>query len=239
MILKYSSLHGVRCMVLIFLRSTGHSLTNQTRIAVTTRRVRTARQAQNSNNLPTPWNPTERCNQSILDKALTSDPSPTWRAMEKLHAEGKAKSIGVSNWTIAGLEAMKSYAKTMPAVNQCEVHPLLHNEKLLQYCKSNNIVLAAYSPLGGQMNGAPMFKNEKLQKLAEKKDCTVAQLLISWGLRRGYAVLPKSFTPSRIESNLKLVRLTDEEAEEVGKCSGGEEKRFCDMSDGKIWAESE
>lgn len=69
------------------------------------------------------------CLQDILIESLTKDPKPTWQAMEKVLEQGKAKSIGVSNWTIAGLEAMKSYAKVMPSVNQVECHPCM----LLQF----------------------------------------------------------------------------------------------------------
>lgn len=80
-----------------------------------------------------------------------------------------------------------------------------------------------------------------MQAIAEKKGATIAQMLIAWGLRRGYVVLPKSFTPSRIESNFKLIDLTDDEADEVMNVTGGERKRFCEMKVGgwEIWKDSE
>lgn len=124
----------------------------------------------------------------------------------------------------------------------CQVHPYLPNEKLLQYCKANNIILCAYSPLGGQGSGAgSLFSLPKMKAIAEKKGVSAGQVLIAWGVKRGYVVLPKSFTPSRIESNFQLVELTDKEAEDVLQVTGGEQKRFCDITGvgWDIWADSE
>lgn len=103
--------------------------------------------------------------QPVVNEALTKDPKPTWQALEKIHDSGKAKSIGVSNWTIKGLESLLSYARIPPAVNQVEAHPLLPNQKLLDYMITKKIVLAAYSPLGGQGADNPLFSDEKLAQV--------------------------------------------------------------------------
>jgi diketogulonate reductase-like aldo/keto reductase len=163
----------------------------------------------------------------LVDEDLTKNPRPTWEAMEKLNKEGKAKAIGVSNWTIAGIKAMKEYAKILPAVNQVEIHPLLPNQKLLDYCESEGIKLAAYSPLGGQGADNPLFSDEKLGAVARDHGHTIVQVLIAWGLKRGHAVLAKSFTPSRIEENLKVVDLSEEEFKAVESAIGERRKRTC------------
>jgi len=165
--------------------------------------------------------------QPVVHEPLTRDPRPTWEAMEKLNDSGKAHSIGVSNWTIFGLETMLKYARIPPAVNQVEIHPLLPNQKLVDYCKTKNIKLAAYSPLGGQGKDNPLFNDEKLQKTAEAHKHNIVQVLIAYGLKRGYAVLPKSFTPERIEANLKIVNLSDEEFKAVEEAVGDRRKRTC------------
>lgn len=160
--------------------------------------------------------------------------------MQKVYHSGKAKAIGVSNWTIKGLETLLTYATVVPACNQVEVHPYLPNENLIEYCKSKDIVISAYSPLGGQGSGKDaLIGNAKLQKFADEKGYTSAQALIAWGVKRGYVVLPKSFTPSRIEKNFEPVEMTEEEFKAVSESAGGEKKRFCDPGDWKVWKDSE
>jgi diketogulonate reductase-like aldo/keto reductase len=164
--------------------------------------------------------------------------------MENLVATGKAKSIGVSNYTIAHLESLLSYAKIPPAVNQIEIHPFLPNTTLVNYCLSKNIVPIAYSPLGSQDQvpgtGEKVSTNKDLIAIAENKGVTLAQVLIAWGLKRGYAVLPKSSNAERIKSNAQLIELTDEEFEAVNKVSEGRHTRFVNMKDTfgyDIWPE--
>ncbi|KAJ5217225.1 Glycerol 2-dehydrogenase (NADP(+)) [Penicillium chermesinum] len=157
----------------------------------------------------------------VILKDLTENPEETWRAMEKLYEDGKAKAIGVSNWTIPGLEKMAKFAKIQPHVNQIEIHPFLPNTELVNYCFSKNIMPQAYSPLGSQnqvpTTGERVSENKTLNAIAEKGGNTLAQVLIAWGLRRGYSVLPKSSNPKRIESNFKSIELSDEDFEAVNK----------------------
>ncbi|KAJ5183580.1 NADP-dependent oxidoreductase domain-containing protein [Penicillium capsulatum] len=171
----------------------------------------------------------------VILKDLTENPEPTWRAMEKIYEEGKAKAIGVSNWTIPDLEKMKKYAKVMPHLNQIEVHPFLPNTELVNYCFENNIMPEAYSPLGSQnqvpTTGERVSENKTLNEIAEKGGNTLAQVLIAWGLRRGYVVLPKSSNPKRIESNFQSINLTDADFEAVNKVAEGRHFRFVNMKD--------
>ncbi|KAF5709927.1 reductase [Fusarium mundagurra] len=171
----------------------------------------------------------------VIKKDLTENPEPTWRAMEEIYASGKARAIGVSNWTIEGLKKLLSFAKVKPAVNQIEIHPFLPNEELVKFCQENDILPAAYSPLGSQnqvpTTGEKVRTNETLNAVAERSGNTLAQVLLAWGLRRGYAVLPKSSTPSRIESNFQIPDLSDEDFEAIQSVAKGRHTRFVNMKD--------
>ena len=127
------------------------------------------------------------------------------------------RNIGVSNFAIKNLEKLFASPnfKITPAVNQIELHPNNPSPKLLQYCKDKGIHATAYSCLGS--TDSPLYKNESLKKLAEKKGKTVQQVLLMWGLQRGSSVIPKSVTASRIQANFELDgwELTDEEMKEL------------------------
>lgn len=172
--------------------------------------------------------------QYIIKKGLTENPEPTWMAVEELYEAGKARAIGVSNWTVPDLEMLLKFAKVKPAVNQIEIHPFLPNDELVNYCFSHDILPAAYSPLGSQnqvpSTGEKVNTNPTLNAIAEKGGNTLAQVLIAWGLKRGYVVLPKSSTPSRIESNFKSIDLSDEDFAAVNKVAEGRHTRFVNVS---------
>lgn len=175
----------------------------------------------------------------VINRELTENPQPTWRAMEALYREGKAKAIGVSNWTVAGLKDMLSWCEVKPAVNQIEIHPFLPNDELVNYCFQQGILPAAYSPLGSQnqvpSTGEKVNENPVLNSIAQKAGVSLAQVLIAWGLRRGYVVLPKSSTPSRIESNFQPIELSDEDFEAVNGVAKGRHTRFVNMKDTFGW----
>jgi len=137
----------------------------------------------------------------------------TWADMQKLLPSGRVKNIGVSNFAIKNLEILLNdpSCKTVPAVNQIELHPNNPSPKLLEYCKSKGIHCTAYSCLGS--TDSPLYKDESLKSLAKAKGKSVQQVLLKWGLQRGTSVIPKSVTASRIEGNYELDgwELTDEE----------------------------
>ncbi|KAH8171512.1 aldo/keto reductase family protein [Sarocladium implicatum] len=124
-----------------------------------------------------------------------------WQALERLHEEGKAKSIGVSNFGIQHIEGMKSYAKVWPPhVNQIELHPWSQQRETVDYCKKNNILVEAYCPL---------VRNQKaddptLKGIADKHNATTNQVLVRYCLQKGWSPLPKSETPERIRSNMQV-----------------------------------
>jgi diketogulonate reductase-like aldo/keto reductase len=171
----------------------------------------------------------------VINKTLTENPEPTWRAMEKLYHEGLARSIGLSNFTEKGIEALLKYAKVKPAMNQIEIHPFLPQQPLINYCLSKSIIPVAYSPLGSQDQvpgtGEKVSTNKELNAIADENGWTLAQVLIAWGLKRGYSVLPKSSNESRIKGNANLVTLSDEDFAAVNKVAEGRWTRFVNMKD--------
>ncbi|KAF2997015.1 hypothetical protein E8E14_004760 [Neopestalotiopsis sp. 37M] len=135
----------------------------------------------------------------------------TYAAMEKLLATGKTKAIGVCNFTVNKLQDLLSKTKVVPAVNQIEAHPYLQQPALVEFCKSKNILIEAYSPLGNNQTGEPkVIDDSKVKDLSASTGLDTAQLVLSWAVQRGTVALSKSVTPSRIESNLKVQELSPE-----------------------------
>jgi 2,5-diketo-D-gluconate reductase A len=124
----------------------------------------------------------------------------TWRALEQVRDEGRARSIGVANFHIHHLERLARETDTVPAVNQVELHPWLPQEEVRAYDAAQGIVTEAWSPLArGRILGDPT-----LDRLAAKHGVTPAQVVIRWQLRLGNVVIPKSTSPERIRSNLDV-----------------------------------
>jgi diketogulonate reductase-like aldo/keto reductase len=132
----------------------------------------------------------------------------TWKGMEGVHAAGLARSIGVSNFSSSQLIELAAQARVVPAVNQCESHPLLVQPELLAVCRHLGVVFEAYSPLGGSDQGtemkAQLLSNSDFLAIAERHGKTVPQVLLKWQVQRGVVTVAKSFTPSRIEQNAAL-----------------------------------
>lgn len=122
----------------------------------------------------------------------------TWRAMEAILADGKARAIGVSNYMVHHLQELEATAKVLPAVNQIELHPFLQQRDVVAHCEALGIVVSAYSPLTkGKRLGDPA-----LVAIAREVGRTPAQVLIRWCLQHGWPTMPKSVTPERIVENL-------------------------------------
>ena len=121
----------------------------------------------------------------------------TWRAMERLRAEGKARAIGVSNYTVRHLEELLAAASEPPAVNQVEFHPFLFQCELLAFCERHGIRLEGYAPLvKGQRMEHPVVAG-----IAREHARTPAQVLVRWSLEHGVITIPKSVHPERILEN--------------------------------------
>ncbi|MBI4195741.1 MAG: aldo/keto reductase [Betaproteobacteria bacterium] len=140
-----------------------------------------------------------------IDLYLIHWPEPgrrhdSWRALIDLRKCGLARSIGVSNYTIAHLKELMAYSDVVPAVNQVEFNPFLYQRQLLDFCTANGIALVAYCPL----SRARKLGDPRLRRIASKHGKTAAQVMIRWTLQRGVAAIPKSSRPERIEENASV-----------------------------------
>uniref|UniRef100_A0A1B6CHW2 NADP-dependent oxidoreductase domain-containing protein n=2 Tax=Clastoptera arizonana TaxID=38151 RepID=A0A1B6CHW2_9HEMI len=138
----------------------------------------------------------------------------TWLELIDLHNKGNGvlRAIGVSNFMTHHLEQIITLTGVPPAVNQIEFHPYyLHPKELYEVCAKHNILLQAYSSLGGTGNPT-LIQNATIEECAKKHCVSPAQVLLRWALQAGYAIIPKSITPDKIRMNAKLdFELTNEE----------------------------
>ncbi|GAA5879061.1 hypothetical protein JCM16303_001285 [Sporobolomyces ruberrimus] len=142
----------------------------------------------------------------------------TWKAMVKLLDTKKVKAIGVSNFTTELVDAVTKATGVAPAVNQIERHPLLKQPELIAHHAKNNIIVTAYSPLGNNTVGIPLlFEHPEIKRIAEKNNVEPAQVLIAWATVGGHTVIPKSVKESRIISNFKQIKLSDEDFAAIEK----------------------
>ncbi|WP_019635811.1 aldo/keto reductase [Paenibacillus fonticola] len=137
----------------------------------------------------------------------------TWKALEKLHKEGKVRSIGVSNFQIHHLQDLLEDAEVRPVVNQVELHPLLSQVELREYCKSQGIQIEAWSPLAQ----GKLLNNEVLKAIGAKYGKSTAQVIIRWDLQNEIVTIPKSANEQRIIENADVFdfELTPEELEQI------------------------
>ncbi len=162
------------------------------------------------------------------DDFLTYDEVPladTWKGMEAVKKRGKAKHIGVSNFNQKKLREILSNASELPEMNQIELHPYLPQLKLVDFCKSNGIGVTAYSPLGSsdrpkarrRDDDPVLLEDETIKGLAEKHQCSPAQVLIAYAVHRDLVVIPKSANKDRIKQNLDAasVKLSPEDMESI------------------------
>ncbi|MFT4298725.1 MAG: aldo/keto reductase [Aeromicrobium sp.] len=168
----------------------------------------------------------ERLGLDVLDLYLIHWPMPdhgsyveTWRALAQLHADGRVRAVGVSNFGIAELQVLAEAGLPTPAINQIEAHPLLGQAALRDYHRTHGMVTEAWSPLAqGQALDLP-----EIAAIAEAHGATPAQIVIAWHLALGNVVIPKSVTPERITSNFAAheIVLTDEEVARIDALDRG------------------
>uniref|UniRef100_F7EH85 Rho crystallin n=1 Tax=Xenopus tropicalis TaxID=8364 RepID=F7EH85_XENTR len=142
-----------------------------------------------------------------------TDIRDTWKALEKCKDAGLVRSIGVSNFNHKQLELILNMPglKYKPVCNQVECHVYLNQSKLLEFCKSKDIVLVAFGVLGSSRdeswidpNLPVLLEDPVLNAIAKKHNCTPAQVAMRYLLQRGVIVLVKSFTPARIQQNFQI-----------------------------------
>ncbi|NGO11137.1 aldo/keto reductase [Streptomyces sp. HC44] len=125
----------------------------------------------------------------------------TYKAFEKLLADGRVKSIGVSNFLPEHLERLIEATSVIPAVNQIELHPQLQQLAAREYHAEQGIATEAWSPLG---QGKGLLEVPAIVAIAQKHGRTPAQIVLRWHLQLGNVVIPKSVTPSRIKENIEV-----------------------------------
>ncbi|MEK4852352.1 aldo/keto reductase [Paenibacillus sp. FSL H7-0756] len=146
----------------------------------------------------------------------------TWRALEKLYADGKVRAIGVSNFQIDHLEDLLTVAKVKPMVNQVELHPLLNQQELREYCKAQGIQIEAWAPLAQ----GHLLDNEVLADIAAHHNKTLPQVILRWDLQNGIVTIPKSVKAERIIANADIFDFELSE-EEISRINGlNRDQRF-------------
>jgi methylglyoxal/glyoxal reductase len=158
----------------------------------------------------------------------------TWAFFETLYEEGKVRAIGVSNFQKHHILDLYETAKIKPMVNQVELHPGLSQVPLQTFLKSEGIAIESYGPFmkGGIFEG---IWAEGLGKIAEAHQCSIPQVVISWGLSRDVIMIPKSVTPARIEENYQaqFITLTPSEISLINELNRG--KRVYTDPDNSPW----
>ena len=156
----------------------------------------------------------------------------TWRALEQAKADGKVKTIGVSNFLVSHLVSLQDNCRIMPAVDQIEYHPGLLQPETVAFCKSNNILVEAWSPIGR----ARLLDDPTLNSIAHKHGKSVAQVCVKFALSQGVLPLPKSTHRARMAENADIFDfeldwsdIGDIEGMEEGKRYGShpDEQNFC------------
>jgi 2,5-diketo-D-gluconate reductase A len=164
----------------------------------------------------------------VLDLFLIHWPLPmfdqyveTWRAFEKLLADGRVRSIGVSNFEIPHLQRLLAETDVTPAVNQIELHPEFPQEDLREFHQQHGILTESWGPLG---QGKGLLENPQIVEVAQRKNRTPAQVVLRWHVQLGCVVIPKSVNPDRIRENIDIFdfELDDADMAEISKVRTGE-----------------
>jgi alcohol dehydrogenase (NADP+) len=185
----------------------------------------------------------DKVNISNAGDFLSGEEAPlleTWEGMEEAYHEGLASHIGVSNFNIKNLSEILDNCEVLPEMNQIELHPLLPQNELVEFCHENGVQVTAYSPLGStdrskalKKDDEPnMMDNETIISIAKKHNATPAQVLIAWSISRDTVVIPKSVSEERIRQNYESLNLELDEVdlEKISKLEGP--YRFVD---GTFW----
>lgn len=183
-------------------------------------------------------------NASSAEEMLSTADVPhieTWTELERMVETGLARHIGVCNFNKHKLKALMDLATIKPEMNQVELHPLLHQNDLLEFCRENHVHVTAYSPLGSPdrsdgmkaSNEPNLFQNEVICSLAEKHNCSPAQVMIAWATERGTAVIPKSVNAGRMKQNFESTEVKLSSDDMLAMAKEDTDYRFVK---GQFWA---
>lgn len=152
----------------------------------------------------------------------------TWTMMEEGLKQGLVRSIGVSNFNSEQLERLLSVAKIKPVVNQIEIHPKLNQKKLIEFCKSKDIVSVGYCPLGQGTSTSAVF-DEKVIEIGKKYQKTAAQIVLNYLVSLGVSVIPKTVNKTRMIENLNIFDFTLDEEDLRYMDSLNTNERICNV----------
>jgi len=160
----------------------------------------------------------------------------TWKGMEECYEKGLVKSIGLSNFNSEQIKRVLAICTVKPVMLQVECHPYLNQNKLIEFCKTKNIAVTAYSPLGSpdrpwvKPDEPSLMADPQIKQLADKYSRSPAQILLRFNVQRGVIVIPKSVTDDRIRNNFEIFdfELTAEEMKTIGDFK--ENCRFCHLN---------
>lgn len=138
----------------------------------------------------------------------------TWKAFIELQKQGRIRTIGVSNFYDVHIEKLIAETGVKPTVNQVETHPYLFQPQAVDYCRKNDILLEAWSPL---MSGKEALTDPVIVEVAKKYNKSAAQTILRWHIQNGFRVIPKSVTPKRIEENIQVFdfELADDDMKKI------------------------
>ena len=165
----------------------------------------------------------------------------TWQAIEECMQQGLTQHIGVSNFSQKKIEDLMQQAGIRPEMNQVEIHPFLQQNDLLAFCRDQGILMTAYSPLGSndrpervrKEDAVSLLEDETINAIADKHNCSPAQVLIRWAVARDTIVIPKSVNPERIKQNLASMEVTLDEDDRRQIAQMDAHRRYID---GSLWA---
>jgi 2,5-diketo-D-gluconate reductase A len=169
----------------------------------------------------------ERLGLDRVDLYLIHWPMPTedryldtWRAFERIHEEGRSRSIGVSNFRVEDLERLEREAEKLPTVNQIELHPRLQQAELRACHAEHDVATEAWSPLAQ----GELLDDETIATIAAHHEKTPAQTILRWHLQLGNVVIPKSVTPARIRENIEIFdfELSEDDIAALARLDAGE-----------------
>jgi 2,5-diketo-D-gluconate reductase A len=144
----------------------------------------------------------------------------TWRAFEKIKADGQSRSIGVSNFRVEDLERVEREAEQLPTVNQIELHPNLQQAELRAWHAEHDVATEAWSPLA---QGA-LLGDETIETIAAHHERSPAQVILRWHIQIGNVVIPKTVTPERVRENFELFdfELSEDDLAAIARLDKGE-----------------
>lgn len=174
----------------------------------------------------------ERLDIGYIDLMLLHHPGSgdveAYLAMERAAADGKIRSLGLSNWYIEELEEFLPQINIIPAVVQNEIHPYYQEQDVVPYIQTLGIVVNGYSPFGGRGHTRELFSDEVISAIAEEHGVTSAQVILRWNLERGVVVNPGSSDPDHIRENLDIFdfELSDAEMAQIAELDRGEKHEW-------------